>query len=69
MFMIILFVYVIDGLKGKFEEIGLVVIVFFIFFVLCRLFIGKWFDDLGRKKILFILFLLFLVVIVMYFGV
>ena len=61
-------VYVIDGLKGKPEEIGLVATVFLISSVLCRPFTGKWLDDLGRKKILFISLSLFLAATVMYFG-
>ncbi len=69
MLMTTLPVYVIDGLKGKPEEIGLVATVFLISSVLCRPFTGKWLDDLGRKKILFISLSLFLAATVMYFGV
>ncbi|MBY5232505.1 multidrug MFS transporter, partial [Bacillus paranthracis] len=61
MLMTTLPVYVIDGLKGKPEEIGLVATVFLISSVLCRPFTGKWLDELGRKKILFISLSLFLV--------
>ena len=68
MLMTTLPVYVIDGLKGKPEEIGLVATVFLISSVLCRPFTGKWLDELGRKKILFISLSLFLVATVMYFG-
>ena len=68
MLMTTLPVYVIDGLKGKPEEIGLVATVFLISSVLCRPFTGKWLDDLGRKKILFISLSLFLAATVMYFG-
>ena len=63
MLMTTLPVYVIDGLKGKPEEIGLVATVFLISSVLCRPFTGKWLDDLGRKKILFISLSLFLVLL------
>ncbi|WP_460291931.1 DUF3964 family protein, partial [Bacillus cereus] len=42
------------------QEIGLVATVFLISSVLCRPFTGKWLDDLGRKKILFISLSLFL---------
>lgn len=41
---------------------------FLISSVLCRPFTGKWLDDLGRKKILFISLSLFLAATVMYFG-
>lgn len=68
MLMTTLPVYVIDGLKGKPEEIGLVATVFLISSVLCRPFTGKWLDELGRKKILFISLSLFLAATVMYFG-
>ena len=68
MLMTTLPVYVIDSLKGKPEEIGLVATVFLISSVLCRPFTGKWLDDLGRKKILFISLSLFLAATVMYFG-
>ncbi|HDR3502781.1 TPA: MFS transporter [Bacillus anthracis] len=68
MLMTTLPVYVIDGLKGKPEEIGLVATIFLISSVLCRPFTGKWLDDLGRKKILFISLSLFLAATVMYFG-
>ena len=66
MLMTTLPVYVIDGLKP--EEIGLVATVFLISSVLCRPFTGKWLDELGRKKILFISLSLFLAATVMYFG-
>ncbi|MDM5155490.1 MFS transporter [Bacillus sp. DX1.1] len=68
MLMTTLPVYVIEGLKGRPEEIGLVATVFLISSVLCRPFTGKWLDDLGRKKILFISLSLFLAATVMYFG-
>lgn len=61
-------IYVIEGLNGKPEEIGLVTTVFLISSVLARPFTGKWLDDLGRKKILFISLSLFLAATVMYFG-
>ena len=67
MLMTTLPVYVIDGLKTT-EEIGLVATVFLISSVLCRPFTGKWLDELGRKKILFISLSLFLAATVMYFG-
>ena len=50
MLMTTLPVYVIDGLKGKPEEIGLVATVFLISSVLCRPFTGKWLDELGERK-------------------
>ncbi|MGF9966083.1 MFS transporter [Bacillus rhizoplanae] len=68
MLMTTLPIYVIDGLKGKPGEMGLVATVFLISSVLCRPFTGKWLDDLGRKKILFISLSLFLAATVMYFG-
>lgn len=61
-------VYVIDILKGQPEEMGLVATVFLIASVLCRPFTGKWLDDLGRKKILFISLSLFLAATIMYLG-
>lgn len=67
-FMTTLPIYVIEGLNGKPEEMGLVATVFLISSVLVRPFTGKWLDDLGRKKILFISLSLFLAATVMYLG-
>lgn len=67
-FMTTLPIYVIEGLNGKPEEMGLVATVFLISSVLVRPFSGRWLDDLGRKKVLFISLSLFLAATVMYLG-
>lgn len=58
--------FVIDGLKGSGQQAGLAMTVFLIGSVMFRPLAGKWVDEYGRKKILFISLTLFLAASIMY---
>lgn len=61
--------FVIEALKGGKEHVGPVLTTFLIAAVLFRPLAGKWLDELGRKKILFVSLALFLTSTVMYLWV
>ncbi|MBU8880507.1 MFS transporter [Bacillus sp. FJAT-29790] len=60
-------IYVLDDLKGDGTEVGLITSVFLIAAVIIRPLTGKWLDEIGRKKILFISLILFSVSTIFYF--
>lgn len=59
-------IFVIDELKGSGQEAGLTMTVFLIGSVMFRPLAGKWVDEFGRKRILFISLALFLAASIMY---
>ncbi|MEH7342871.1 MFS transporter [Bacillus sp. JJ1532] len=60
-------IYVLDDLNGNGTQVGLITSVFLIAAVLIRPLSGKWLDEIGRKKILFIALILFFVSSIFYF--
>ena len=59
-------IYVLDHLHGTDSQIGLVVTAFLLSAILCRPFSGKWIEDFGRKKMLWISLTIFLASTVLY---
>jgi MFS family permease len=62
-------IYIVDVLHGKESQIGLVTTLFLVSSIISRPFIGKWVDEFGRRKLLYISLFIFTVASTLYIGI